>query len=398
MTQGILLSLSPLLHSLLSVIAFQVNMLLAEVTPKMLVADPSILLHAKDFQSGMCNSQPTLSHHKSMSWTEITSQDGLVGAITWDGKFIITSPNCKNICDPPLGGDRTIFHRSNLRFGDDDELQWPQPFLKNYGHLCCIRKRPPQGDIMEVMWELPQRADFLQDSGGLCGVGKLHYRVLEGLHRWSEQVLDRSAEPKFRAVPLMTQLAQVLKLLLHHLEFISVTFRATQIIVCETQRILLELRALLDYQELYRPRMDMAASFSVNASIMGAFTNDLVECDTLFRIGIPVWLIRPYTELSSIRVKALTQIQFASGTIPLDPPSGSSLPTVYVGPANCLEKYVAIANYVSRLLRFPDPFGSVRAIPLAHPPPSSAHASNPAGSKSQRFTPCNAPYSFFCSS
>jgi hypothetical protein len=119
--------------------------------------------------------------------------------------------------------------------------------------------------------------------------------------------------------------------------------------------VLLELRALLDYQEFYLLQMDMAASFSVNAGIMGAFTNDLVKCDTLFHFGIPVWLIRPYTELSFIRVKALTQIQFASGTIPLDPPSSSLLSRIYVGPAGCLEKYIAIANYVSQLLQFPDP-------------------------------------------
>jgi hypothetical protein len=50
-TQGIPLSPCSPLYSLLSVIAFH-NMLLAAVTPKVLVADSSILLHAEDFQSG----------------------------------------------------------------------------------------------------------------------------------------------------------------------------------------------------------------------------------------------------------------------------------------------------------------------------------------------------------
>jgi len=264
----------------------------------------------------------------------------------------------------------------------------------NYGHLCCIKKEPPHGDIMEVMWLLPQRADFLEDGGVLNGVGKLHYRVLEGLHRWSEQPLARAVEPKFSGISLVTQLGSTLKLLLHHLEFISTTFRATQRIVCETQRVTLELRAFLDYQEFYKPRMDKTYVFSVNTDVMGAFTNDLNVCGALFRAGIPVWLIRPYTEIHSIRVKALTQLWFASGTIPLDPPSGSPFPKIYVGSANCLEKYIAIAHYVSRLLQYPDPFGSVRATPLAGLPPPPAHASASAGSKSLRFTPCNALYSF----
>lgn len=90
-------------------------MLHGDVTLEKLVKDPSILLHVKDFQDGMCNhSQPNLSHYGLMSCTEITSQDGLVGATTSDGKYIITGPNCKTIYDPPLGGDRTTFHRSNF--------------------------------------------------------------------------------------------------------------------------------------------------------------------------------------------------------------------------------------------------------------------------------------------
>ena len=125
--------------------------------------------------------------------------------------------------------------------------------MANYGHLCCIRKRPPPGDIMEVMWLLPQRAEFLEDGGVLSRLGKLHYRVLKGLHCWSDQMLDRAGKPIFSGMPLVTQLVSVLKLLPHHLEFISATFHATQIFVCESQRVSLELRALLDYQEFYQP-------------------------------------------------------------------------------------------------------------------------------------------------
>lgn len=325
---------------------------------------------------------------------EIVSQDGLVGATTLDGRYIITSPNVKTIYDPPFGGDRSLFLRSNFRFGDDDELQWPQAFVPDYGHLCCIKKAPPKGDVMEVMRLLPQRADFLPDGGVLCGVGKLHPRVLQGLHRWADQVLERATSLKFSGIPLVTELVLTLRLLLYHLEFISATFRATQVVVCETQRLSLELQALLDYEELFRPRMASAVSLHrVNRDIIGAFTNDLAICDAFFRAGIPVWLIRPYTVLASIRVKALTQLRLAHGTIPLDPPPGRSIPSIYVGSGTSLSKYIAIACYVRRLLQFPDPFGSVRATPLVNPAPPSVHHSSHEDSKPQRFTPCNALYS-----
>ena len=76
----------------------------------------------------------------------ITSSDGLLGAVTRDGRFIVTSPNSVRMFHPPLGGDRSLFLRSNLRFGDDGELQWPQPFLPNYVHLVCIMNRPTSED------------------------------------------------------------------------------------------------------------------------------------------------------------------------------------------------------------------------------------------------------------
>ena len=62
-------------------------------------------------------------------------------------------------------------------------------------------------------------------------------------------------------------------------------------------------------------------------------------------------------------MRALASLQFAAGTIPLDPPSGP-LHTIYVGASNQLEKYMAITGRVRQLLRFPNPFDSVRAKPL----------------------------------
>ena len=368
-------------------------MLCRDVTPEVLVKDPSILLHAKDFQDGTSNhSYPKLFPCKPVACIEIASQDGLVGATTDDGKYIITSPNVKTIYSPLFSGDRSLFLHSNFRFGDDDELQWPQPFVKDYGHLCCIMREPPLGGVMEVMWLLPKCADFLPDGGVLCGVGKLRHRMLEGLQRWVEQTFERAMSPKFGDISLVTQLVTTLRLLLYHLEFISATFRTTQIVVHETQRLLLELWVLLDFEEIFRPRMASAVSHhSVNTGIMGAFTNDLLVCDALFRAGIPVWLIRPYTALASIRVKALAQLRFTPETIPLDPPLRSPPPSIYVGPATSLDKYIAIARYVRRLLQFPDPFGSVRATALVNPPPPTADPSSHKGSKSRSFTPCNAP-------
>ena len=127
-------------------------MLCRDVTPEMPLKDPSILLHIKDFQDGTCNHlYPKLSPCKLSACIEIASQDGLVGATTGDGRYIIISPNVKAIYNPSFGSDRCLFLCSNFQFGDDNELQWPQAFIKDYGHLCCIKRHPLPGDIMEVM-------------------------------------------------------------------------------------------------------------------------------------------------------------------------------------------------------------------------------------------------------
>jgi hypothetical protein len=321
--------------------------------------------------------------------------DGLFGAVARDGQRIITTPNSHSILDPPLGGDRKVFLRSNLRFGDDDELQWPQPFIVNYGHLACIRKCPTSSSryqCLSKLWELPSRADFFPDGGILSGIGKLRHAFFGEVKRCAELTLERAALPQFTNIVLVSELVTTLKLLLHHLEFISTTLRTMQIIVRETQRICLELRALLDFEEIFKPRMAQGMSVTcVDPDIIGAFTNDLGVCDALFRAGIPVWLVRPSSTLHSIRVRAQAPLLVANGVIPLDPPPGPPHPlhrTIYVGAGNKLEKYVAIAQYVRQLLQFPDPFGSGRAKPVVAPlAQPSGHGTAP---NSRRFTPCNA--------
>jgi hypothetical protein len=366
---------------------------IADVTPNMLRADPSLLLHAKTFPDRMHSSFTTLSFILTLGmFLAVTSSDGLFGAVTRDGQTIVTSPNSSRLLDPPLGGDRSLFLRSNLRFGDDDELQWPQPFLDHYGHISCIRAQSPKDDPLHIMWVLPDRHDFVSEGGMVGGIGRLHCVFLRSITRLWDVLLDRAMLPKFSNIKLVSELVSVLKLLLHHLEHISTTFRKMQITVRETQRVFLELQVLLDFEEIYRPRMTLPP-VSIPANVVGADTADLKVCDALFRAGIPVWLLRPYTALQSIRVRAIAPLQAAHGIIPLDPPSGPVHRTIYVGSPNKLDKYIAIARYVRELLQFPDPFGCVRAKPFIEPPPSAGPSSNEAASGSRRFTPCE---TFLC--
>jgi hypothetical protein len=266
--------------------------------------------------------------------------------------------------------------------------------LLDYGHISCIKKCPAsKNDPIGIMWLLPSHADFVLDGEILGGIGKLRDGLFREMQSLASVLLKRAALPTFRGIVLASELTKTLNLLLYRLEFASTTFRTMQVSVCETQRVYLGLRALLDFQEIFRPRMAESTSVTaVDPGIIGCFTNNLGVCDTLFRAGIPVWLIRPYTDLPSIRIRALTPLIRANGTIPLDFPYSLSHRPIYVGAGNKLEKYMATARYICKLLEFPDPFGSVRAELLVEPPlPSSQPSDHRNSSSSRRFTPCNAP-------
>lgn len=72
----------------------------------------------------------------------VTHLDGLVGRVTSDGEHIITSPNCSMVLGPLLEGDRSLFLRVNLRYGEDDPLQWPQAYLPQYCHSHVLVPNP----------------------------------------------------------------------------------------------------------------------------------------------------------------------------------------------------------------------------------------------------------------
>ncbi|KAK0481161.1 hypothetical protein EDD18DRAFT_1019318, partial [Armillaria luteobubalina] len=58
--------------------------------------------------------------------------DGAIGGLY--GSFIITLPNAGALWIPPLRHNRVMFLCSDLRYGDDDPLCWPQPYVHQYCH------------------------------------------------------------------------------------------------------------------------------------------------------------------------------------------------------------------------------------------------------------------------
>jgi hypothetical protein len=72
------------------------------------------------------------------------------------------------------------------------------------------------------------------------------------------------------------------------------------------QRIFLETYARLEWLVTWLPHLlDVDSSFQADGTIMGAFTDDLNLAADLHCVGIPLWLIRPFSIHSITRVDKL---------------------------------------------------------------------------------------------
>lgn len=240
------------------------------------------------------------------------------------------------------------------------------------------------------MWQCPERSVFdVEDHGVLRGIGKLNWSFLSPLKTFSATVITRAKRDIFKDSSLANQLVLTLEDLLHRLEYISTNFRTMQLGVRSTQRVFLELTACLDYLELYKPVVDGVSppeSIPKVAHMIGAFTTDLTICFRMHLAKIPVWLIRPYKALHSIRIAAVVPVQFPEGIVALGPATRPSYPAIFRGPHG-LDRYRAFIQHVLRYFKYPDPFGSVRAQPsvsLPAPPPELSKREI----RARRFTPC----------
>jgi hypothetical protein len=233
------------------------------------------------------------------------------------------------------------------------------------------------------MWYIPTHRDFVADSQVFSGVGKLRRSLFHDLQLLSLLLIGRVHTSKFKEEILVLQLTNVLRHLLHCLEFISTGFFTMCLGVRKMQRIYLELTGLLNYMEHYHLR---STSLGTINNIIGAFTHDPLVCKCFYKAGIPIWFIRPYSALTSIRIRALAPVTKPVGVSPLEPLSRPVYPTIYCGQGDVLEKYIALGRNVLGYLKYLNPFGFLHVKPLTAPLPVTVPSQHEI--RAQRYTPC----------
>ena len=182
------------------------------------------------------------------------------------------------ICHPPLGGNRSIFLRTNLRYGDDDPMQWPQPFTETYPHYACIPQCPdlPNHPHM-ILWLTPNPRNYMKQPGLFGDLWMLDPVTFHALTKVATEILEHAAKPTLKDHNLILWRVLHVRHLLQWLEYIPTTLQRMQLSVCKLQRFLLELIGAADWEYITLPHLFRSDSGQSNRN----FRNP-VESNELF--------------------------------------------------------------------------------------------------------------------
>ena len=244
----------------------------------------------------------------------------------------------------------------------DNPTLWPQPYLFQYPHLGAIPRRPGAPDHpLSIMWWNPTRADFLPLENDIMeGLGQLSLPKLWAFEERMKEAQDKINEYRKttdRPNPLLLLLATSMRHALSRLRSLKSAFGQMRFGVTEFQRYYLEIYALLDYLQIYKPRMDGAQpAATAVANCIGIFTNVVHVAQDFQTAGLPVWLIHPwkagpfpYNVLQVVTPQDPVNSLCISHQ---DPP----FPVIFRGYMNTPEKHDAIHGYSRTWLVYKDPF------------------------------------------
>ena len=307
----------------------------------------------------------------------VRALDGLVGAVIFDGKSFITSANAEYIPLPPFG-DRHVKLRADSRYGDDDPVQWPQPYNTYHSHLAAI-PRPNTLLDHQIIWWTPTIADFScpPHNGPVSGLWKLRQPIYNELRTSVIFLTDRVTKyqqsiPAERSSPILQPSVKWLQQVLDQLHSVQMSFRHIQFVVRDLQRVWLHVWAVLHYMQIYKPRMDgVAVPGDGVADTIGTFTSSIRVAQDMFVAGLPCWLIRSSKEFGDEKIFRVAEIFHPNDYVVLEPHK-FAYPVIFEGPATSLEKYRAIESFARNFLCTQDPFAmsctSSSSVGASQPP------------------------------
>ncbi|KAG6914232.1 hypothetical protein DXG01_001544 [Tephrocybe rancida] len=272
--------------------------------------------------------------------------------------WVITSPNTGFIPRTVIG-PHAVCPMADGKFGLNDRTLHPQYYLTGFEYMCCIPRHPKDpNDMSHILWYMPRPADAVALEGGYDADVKL-FRLQQALlvefAKFRDHLNERYAE--YNKIRGSSELLGLLRTSVSEwfnvLKYTGMHPHDIVTSVTELQRALLDLKGLLDYIIIYAPRLHpeekdqkkIADKMTlVNNTIMGAFTEDAFTAMQLFDMGIPVWLLRPYSMLPPDMMVYVEQPETVDkcivfkdyGRLP-GQDDGGPYPVVYEGyPGSCM--------------------------------------------------------------
>jgi hypothetical protein len=167
-----------------------------------------------------------------------------------------------------------------------------------------------------------------------------------------------------------------LQQVLEQLRSVPMSFRHMEFVARDLQRIWLHVWAILDYMEIYKPRMDgHALPADGVADTIGTFTTSIRVAQDMFLAGLPCWLIRASNTFGDEKIFAIGEVFHPKDYFIMEHHT-FNYPVIFKGPATDLEKYRAIETFARNFLCSRDPFA------MSCTPSSLAGASQPSTSSS----------------
>ena len=330
--------------------------------------------------------------------------DGLVAALhPRHADFYIATPNQEDVFSPP--GPCNVYARFDGRYGPDDHTQWPQPFSHSAPYLCCIPKCGGQATEDSIMWWNPTHRDFEPTlrHGWNIGIGFLPHQELQSMEQCCERLNQRVGQYQtennpIHHHPLTHSLSANLRRTLSRLRVVATTQKEALFECRQVQRQWMELRALMDYIEIYEPHMEgRVAPAKATANVIGCFVREACIAERLFFAGIPYWLIRPLSTFSRENILSLTSIIQPESILELDD-YPVPFARIYVGDSND-KRFRAISECGLTSLCYTDLFsdGNSRGI-RPREFSQNSHAAGPSRdqrSTSARSQPCKLLFSIY---
>ncbi|KAL0569930.1 hypothetical protein V5O48_012033 [Marasmius crinis-equi] len=309
----------------------------------------------------------------------MTFADGITAVIDSQSRTFTTSPNRMQIPRPPLGSTRDLYRRDDGFYGQDDPVLCPLPFNPKYSYLACVPVAPSYESD-------PYYSDF-------C-MWKTLYRT---------QDFNREGEQS----PALREFSQSIETLRQReKKFLgTVSSRILILAVSELQRAWRTAVAVIDFVEVYQPRMmstdDLTELYQGSApwddaigKRLGAFVWNDKDAMMLYRAKLPVYYVRYFNDFDHQKILHVGSFHDSYvGSVKVASPN---FPIIYHGQAGSDDKFAAIRAASISCFNIASPFENLH-LPGAYnssyslgsgsiisPSTSTLQASQPLGSGPKR--------------